>query len=151
MALALHDRPDAGTGGVLMPWAEARARAEDIRVRYGVRAGDVRVRASALSGGNQQRLVVGRELGVATDLLVAENPTRGLDVAATAFVREELSRRVVAPSGEVPGVVLISSDLDEVLALADRVFVMVRGRLVAVPEARLSREGIGAMMLGAST
>ena len=153
VALALHDRPGAGTdtGRVLMPWADARARAEDIRVRYGVRAGDVRVRASALSGGNQQRLVVGRELGVATDLLVAENPTRGLDVAATAFVREELSRRVVAPSGEVPGVVLISSDLDEVLALADRVFVMVRGRLVAVPEARLSREGIGAMMLGAST
>jgi general nucleoside transport system ATP-binding protein len=152
VALALHDQPGtgSGTGRVLMPWGEARERAEDIRVRYGVRARDVRVRASALSGGNQQRLVVGREVGMAKDLLVAENPTRGLDVAATAFVRGELSRRVAAASGDVPGVVLISSDLDEVLALADRVFVMVRGRLVAVPETRLSREGIGAMMLGAS-
>jgi len=153
VALALHDRDEGGPW--LMPWAEARRRAEEIRSAYGVQSRDVEVRASALSGGNQQRLVVGRELGRARNLLVAENPTRGLDIAATAFVRGELSRRVGGSSGadepgvERPGIVLISSDLDEVLALADRVFVMVRGRLVPVPESRLSREGIGAMMLGA--
>jgi simple sugar transport system ATP-binding protein len=154
VALALHDRDEGG--GWLMPWAEAWRRAEEIRSTYGVQARDVTVRASALSGGNQQRLVVGRELGRARDLLVAENPTRGLDIAATAFVRGELSRRVGGsssadePEAEAPGIVLISSDLHEVLALSHRVFVMVRGRLVPVPESRLSREGIGAMMLGAS-
>lgn len=155
VALALHDGDDGGRW--LMPWAEARRRAEEIRSTYGVQARDVGVRASALSGGNQQRLVVGRELDRARDLLVAENPMRGLDIAATAFVRGELLRRVGrSPGAEepeepeiAPGIVLVSSDLDEVLALSDRVFVMVRGRLVAVPEARLSREGVGAMMLGA--
>ena len=146
VALALHDR--AGDRRWLMPWAEARRRTESICSEYGVVARDSHVRVSTLSGGNQQRLVVGRELGRARDLLVAENPTRGLDIAATAFVRGELRRRVrgIPPA---PGVVLISSDLDEVLALSDRVLVMVRGRLIEVPELRLSREGIGAMMLGA--
>lgn len=142
IGLALHDRWPGG--GWLMPWAEARERAEDVRKRFGVRAPSVRTRARALSGGNQQRLVVGRELTMATDLLVAENPTRGLDIAATRFVRT----RLTTPPKPAPGIVLISSDLDEVLALADRVLVMVRGRLVAVPEEARTREAVGALMLG---
>lgn len=149
VGLALHDRwptsggADRGAGRWLMPWAEARARAEEVRRRFEVRASSVRTRAGALSGGNQQRLVVGRELAMATDLLVAENPTRGLDIAATRFVRTRLQ----APPAPAPGIVLISSDLDEVLALADRVFVMVRGRLVPVPERSRTREAVGALML----
>jgi general nucleoside transport system ATP-binding protein len=150
IGLALHDRwpgpggGHAGGGRWLMPWAEARSRAEDVRRRFGVKAPSVRTRAGALSGGNQQRLVVGRELAMATDLLVAENPTRGLDIAATRFVRARLQM----PPVPAPGVVLISSDLDEVLALADRVLVMVRGRLVAVSEQSRTREGVGELMLG---
>lgn len=153
IGLALHDhRPtsgdaDRGAGRWLMPWAEARARAEDVRRRFEVRAPSVRTRAGALSGGNQQRLVVGRELAMATDLLVAENPTRGLDIAATRFVRTRL-QALPAPA---PGIVLISSDLDEVLALADRIFVMVRGRLVPVPERSRTREAVGALMLSGGT
>jgi simple sugar transport system ATP-binding protein len=76
---------------------------------------------------------------------VAENPTRGLDVAATAFVHSELRRLAASEGG--PGIVLVSTDLDEVLALAGRILVMVRGRLTAVPENRRSREGVGALML----
>lgn len=149
IGLALHDRwptsggVDRGVGRWLMPWAEARARAEDVRRRFEVRAASVRTRAGALSGGNQQRLVVGRELAMATDLLVAENPTRGLDIAATRFVRTRLQ----TPPAPAPGIVLISSDLDEVLALADRIFVMVRGRLVPVPERSRTRDAVGALML----
>ncbi|MEX2473092.1 MAG: ATP-binding cassette domain-containing protein [Gemmatimonadota bacterium] len=149
VGLALHDRwptaasADRGAGRWLMPWAEARARAEDVRRRFEVMAPSVRTRAGALSGGNQQRLVVGREFAMATDLLVAENPTRGLDIAATRFVRARLQ----APPTPAPGIVLISSDLDEVLALADRIFVMVRGRLVPVPERSRTREAVGALML----
>jgi simple sugar transport system ATP-binding protein len=103
--------------------------------------------AGALSGGNQQRLVVAREISVASDLLVAENPTRGLDVAATRFVHDEL-RGLVAKGEEAPGVVLLSTDLDEILALSDRVLVIVRGRLFDVPDEQRNREGVGALMLG---
>jgi simple sugar transport system ATP-binding protein len=145
VALALH--ADARFGGrSLLRWDEIRAEAEKVRIRFGVVAPGIATTANALSGGNQQRLVVGRELLVATDLLVAENPTRGLDVSATAFVHEELRRVTEVDSG--PGVVLISSDLDEVLALSDRVLVLSRGRLREVAEAARTREGVGALMLG---
>jgi len=87
------------------------------------------------------------ELELATDLLVAENPTRGLDFQATAFVRGCLAR-LASRGPEGPGTVLVSSDLDEVLELSDRVFVMVRGTLRSVPPHRRSREGVGAAMLG---
>jgi simple sugar transport system ATP-binding protein len=97
----------------------------------------------ALSGGNRQRVVVGRELSLAEDLLVAENPTRGLDVAAAAFVHEELRR--LARRGVA--IALVSTDLDEVLGLSDRVRVLVRGRLLDVPTEDRSRAGVGALML----
>jgi simple sugar transport system ATP-binding protein len=91
-------------------------------------------------------LVVARELEGAPSLLVAENPTRGLDVAGTAAVRDRL-RELRDRGREGPGIVLLSTDLDEVLALADRVVVMVRGRLVAVPDRARSRDGVGRLML----
>jgi simple sugar transport system ATP-binding protein len=143
IALALH--ADARFGGrALLRWGEIRAQADDVCARFGVVAPGIDVSAATLSGGNQQRLVVGRELLVATDLLIAENPTRGLDVAASAFVHRELRRITEADGG--PGVLLISSDLDEVLAHSDRVLAMSRGRLVLVPER--TREAVGAAMLG---
>jgi simple sugar transport system ATP-binding protein len=147
MALALHD-DDRFTRRALLRWAAIRERAEAVRVRFGIRAPDVRMKARALSGGNQQRLVVGRELALAADLLVAANPTRGLDVTAAAFVHAELIRLVREPGG--PGVVLISTDLDEVLALSDRVLVMTRGLLVATRSTHPTREEIGGLMLGSA-
>jgi simple sugar transport system ATP-binding protein len=88
---------------------------------------------------------VARELEAATDLFVAENPTRGLDVEAASFVHEELGR--IRDRRPGPGIVLVSTDLDEVLALSDRVFVMVRGALHEVAEADRTREAVGALML----
>ncbi len=145
MALALHDDPDAGRG-MWLDWPWIRQEAEAVRSRFGVVAPDVGARAEGLSGGNQQRLVVGRELRRARDLLVAENPTRGLDVAATAFVHAEIGRITSVEGG--PGVVLLSTDLDEVLALSTRLLVMTGGRLLEVPEGSRTREGIGRLMLG---
>ena len=81
-------------------------------------------------------------------MLVAESPTRGLDVKATVAVRariNELGRTGDRP----PGVVLISADLDEILELSDRIVVMVRGRLIPVPPAEHNRAAIGELMLGA--
>ena len=146
VALAAHRDAEFRSSG-LLKWDEIRARAEHLRTEFAVRATDTSVHARTLSGGNQQRLVIGRELPVAKDLLVAHNPTRGLDVAATDFVHGRILDTVGAgPEG--PAVVLISTDLDEVLALSDRLFVIVRGRLSEVPLGQRTREGVGALMLG---
>jgi simple sugar transport system ATP-binding protein len=98
---------------------------------------------SSLSGGNQQKLVVGRELEPLPAAIVAENPTRGLDIRATAAVHERL--RTARDAG--CAVVLYSSDIDELLELADRVFVMHAGRLSPAPA---TREGVARAMLGAA-
>ncbi len=151
VALAVH-RDGFFRSGPLLKWREIRTRAERLRTEFAVQAADTTVRAGALSGGNQQRLVVGRELSLATDLLVAENPTRGLDVVATDFVHRRMREAVIAgpaTAESAAAVVLISTDLDEVLALSDRLFVMVRGRLTEVPSDERTRAGVGALMLGA--
>ncbi len=149
VALALH-RDERMRSGPVLRWAELRRRADRLMRRYDVRAPGTRTLADELSGGNQQRIVVARELAVAQDLLVAENPTRGLDVAATVFVHAELHRLVGRTDAPPPGVVLISTDLDEVLVLSGRVLVMVRGRLSEVPPDRRTREGVGSLMLAGS-
>ena len=88
-----------------------------------------------------------RELAAGSELLVAENPTRGLDLAATAFVHGELAR---LRSEGATGIVLLSTDLDEVLALADRIHVIVHGRLREVLPDQRTRVGVGALMLSAT-
>lgn len=150
LALALHREAEFawGPAGVLLRWGALGQRCREVLDRFDVKAAGPGVLASTLSGGNQQRVVVARELEVAGDLLVAENPTRGLDVAAAAFVHAELHGLVRRDLP--PGVVLLSTDLDEVLALSHRVFVMVRGRLTPVPDDARTREGVGALMLAAA-
>ena len=113
-----------------------------------VRATSPAATAATLSGGNQQKVVTGREFLRAADLLVAESPTRGLDVKATVAVRSRIA--ALARDGDhPPGVVLISADLDEILELSDRIAVMVRGRLVPVPRDAHNPRDIGELMLGA--
>jgi simple sugar transport system ATP-binding protein len=110
--------------------------------RFDVLASSPSTSMETLSGGNQQKLVLARELADDPQLIVAENPTRGLDIRASAFVREEL--RAARDRGVA--VVLYSSDLDEILELADRVLVVHAGR---VTEVAMERNTIGAAMLGA--
>jgi len=104
------------------------------------------LRAGVLSGGNQQKLCVARALRAGPGVLVAVNPTRGLDVAGTAAVREEFRR--AAASGTA--VLLVSTDLDEVLELGNRIAVFFRGELLPVDPARHGRDEIGRLMLGAA-
>jgi ABC-type uncharacterized transport system ATPase subunit len=147
LALSYHRDPRYRRGPLLR-WGALGRETRTAVERFGIQASGPNARAASLSGGNQQRLVVARELGRRPSLLVAENPTRGLDVAAEAFVHRELMElRQASPS---PGIVLISTDLDEVLRLSDRIFVMVRGELVPVPPEARSREGVGALMLSRS-
>lgn len=144
IALAFQRR-EAFRRGVWLRWDRLEEAAEAIRRRHEVQAPSVRTLASSLSGGNQQRVIVGREIEMAGQLLVAENPTRGLDIAAAAFVHEELRR--LADSGVA--IALISTDLDEVLALSHRILAIARGRLAPVDQARRTREGVGSLMLAA--
>jgi general nucleoside transport system ATP-binding protein len=130
--------------GGRIDWRAARARTEELLEAYAVAAPGPDAPASALSGGNQQRLVLARELSRRPRVVVAENPTRGLDLRATAAIHDRL-RRAAADGAAV---LVHSSDLDEVLALATRVVVLSRGRLISPTS--LSRETVGAAMLASA-
>jgi simple sugar transport system ATP-binding protein len=143
--------PDAARGGAppvfragWLSVARLREVATAAYARFAVR-GRPDSPAGALSGGNQQKLCVARALRTDPCVLVAVNPTRGLDVGATAAVREEL--RAQARRGGA--VLLVSTDLDEVLELGHRVAVLFRGKLLPVEPERRTRERIGERMLGA--
>jgi ABC-type uncharacterized transport system ATPase subunit len=124
-------------------WGEARARTAGLLQEFGITASGPRAKAASLSGGNQQKLIVARELARSPAVIVAENPTRGLDVAAASAIHGRL--RSAAATGAA--VLFHSNDLDEVLALAERVIVVARGVISEVPP-QTSRATIGAMMLG---
>jgi general nucleoside transport system ATP-binding protein len=123
-------------------WRMARARARELVQEYGIVAQGPEVRAASLSGGNQQKLVVARELSRKPAVLVAENPSRGLDIGAAAAIHARI--RAAAAAGAA--VLFYSSDLDEVLQLSHRVVVVCRGVLREAPS-DASREEIGRMML----
>lgn len=148
LALRWHRWPEHRRG-FFLDWPSLRSRAAIALERLSVRSAGVGTAASTLSGGNQQRVVLARELEGDPEFLVAENPTRGLDVAGEAFVHDAL-RRLRSRAGKPAGVVLVSTDLDEVLALADRFFVMVRGRLHPVDPGPDLRDRLGSRMLGAT-
>lgn len=124
-----------------MQWPREVARTADLIERFDVRARGPRSITGELSGGNQQKLVLARELAGNPEVLVAENPTRGLDIAAAAAVHARL--RAARDAGSA--VVMYSSDLDEVLSLADRVVVMFAG---SAREVSADRETVGLAMLG---
>ncbi len=112
---------------------------------FDVRTQSAETPAGKLSGGNQQKVVVARELRRDVKLLIAAQPTRGVDVGSIEFIHE----RIIAERDSGRAVILISTELDEVLALADRIAVMYRGRVVGiVPGAEATREKLGKMMAG---
>jgi ABC-type uncharacterized transport system ATPase subunit len=138
------DPPYAGRAsrnlGAVRENAERRVREFDIR------AGSVDDPVSSLSGGNQQKVVLARELGRPVKLVVASQPTRGLDVGSIEYVH----KRIVAERDQGTAVLIVSSELDEVLALGDRIAVMYRGRIMGVVDPSVGRERIGLMMAGIS-
>ena len=97
-----------------------------------------------LSGGNAQKSVLARELDADAKLIIAHSPTRGLDVAACRYVHDTL----IQATERGVGALLISEDLEEILALSDHIHVISRGALSTTPDARPAREDIGALMLG---
>ncbi|WP_309083402.1 ABC transporter ATP-binding protein [Chelativorans sp.] len=111
--------------------------------RYRIRVAGPHARAATMSGGNKQKLVVGRELARATPLTIAENPTWGVDIGAMDFIHGELMRM----RDEGHAVLLVSTELDEILALSDRILVMYEGRIAGEVAGReADRERIGRLM-----
>lgn len=138
----------AGLAGAPLGWLDRgaiRQRTVQLLERYGVQAASPDVAADALSGGNQQKLILGRALDGHPAVLVAENPTRGLDVRATLLAHQTL--RAAAAGGTA--VLVYSTDLDEVVALGGRILVIVSGRLIAAPP-EADRDVIGRLMLSKS-
>ncbi|WP_338018269.1 ABC transporter ATP-binding protein [Streptomyces taklimakanensis] len=133
------------------PWLDikaARADTERIVVDYDVRTPGIDVTAASLSGGNQQKLIVGREMSHDPRLLIAAHPTRGVDVGAQAQIWDQIR----AARREGLAVLLISADLDELIGLSDTLRVMYRGRLVADADpATITPEALGSAMTGAAS
>lgn len=140
------ERPNSRHG--LIDAKAARADTERIIADYDVRTPGIDVTAASLSGGNQQKLIVGREMSHRPKLLIAAHPTRGVDVGAQAQIWDQIkeARR------EGLAVLLISADLDELIGLSDTLRVMYRGRLVADADpATITPEELGSAMTGAAT
>lgn len=112
---------------------------------FDIRPPEPEYMARSLSGGNQQKVIVGREITRDPDLMVAAQPTRGLDVGAIEFIH----KRLVSERDAGRAVLLVSLELDEVMNLADRILVMYKGRIVAeVPGSEATEEGLGLLMAG---
>jgi ABC-type uncharacterized transport system ATPase subunit len=143
LVLDLYRNAPFGAGLALRPAAiadNARTRIDE----FDVRTPSAEAPAGTLSGGNQQKVIVARELSRPLTLFIACQPTRGVDVGSTQFIHS----RIVAERDRGAGVLLVSSELDEVMALADRIAVMYRGRVLAVVPGDTPRERIGLLMAG---
>jgi simple sugar transport system ATP-binding protein len=124
--------------------AAIRANAEHRVGEFDIRPPVTAAAAGTLSGGNQQKLVLAREMSRELRLLIASQPTRGVDVGAQEFIH----RRIVAERDRGTPVVIVSSELDEVLALADRIAVIYRGKIIGELPGGSSRDEVGLMMAG---
>jgi general nucleoside transport system ATP-binding protein len=133
--------------GIALNLSKVRHNAAHRVNEFDIRTQSIESTVSSLSGGNQQKVVLARELSRPLALLVASQPTRGLDVGAIEFVH----KRLVEERDRGTAVVIVSTELDEVVALADRIAVMYRGRIVGIVPPYTSREVVGLMMAGVPT
>ncbi len=146
--IALHDyreEPDSRFGWLFPRRLVARARR--LLREFDVRGGGPQTRAAALSGGNQQKVVIAREVARDPRVLVAAQPTRGLDVGAIEFVH----RRLVEQRDSGKAVLLVSLELEEILSLSDRILVLYEGRIVGEYGPQATEEELGIAMTGGTT
>ena len=144
LAMGFQSKPPLSKGRLLDGRA-VTAHAKKLIARFGVKIGSEQLPVGTLSGGNLQKVVVARELSHAAPLLIAEQPTRGVDVGAIEFIHGQL----VAERDRGGAVLLVSAELTEILALSDRVLVMFDGRILAeLPAAEADEETLGLLMAG---
>jgi len=143
LILDLHDLPPYAKRGVISQSIVAENAIKRV-AEFDIRTQSAKDSASSLSGGNKQKVVLARELSRPVKLVVASQPTRGLDVGSIEFVHQ----RIIAERDSGRGVLLFSTELDEVIALADRIAVMYRGEIIAIVPADTPREELGLLMAG---
>ncbi len=145
LILNTYYREPFGKHGVMQP-AAIDANARKLIEDFDIRTPSPHVNVGKLSGGNQQKVIVARELSHNINLLIANQPTRGLDVGSIEYIHQE----IVTMRDRGLGVLLISAELDEIMALSDRIAVMYRGQIVATVDAnKVTREQLGLWMAGA--
>ncbi len=133
--------------GPQVDWSKVNETSAALVQDFDIRTPSVFAQAGHLSGGNQQKLIVARELARDTKCVIAGQPTRGLDVGSIEYIH----KRLIAARDEGDGVLLVSAELDEILALADRILVMFKGRIVAeYPAEAADKAQIGLAMAGAA-
>jgi simple sugar transport system ATP-binding protein len=144
--LGVHYRkPAVSANGVLLDQKGILRRTEQVIRDFDVRPPNPALPARALSGGNQQKLIIGREFELPPKLLLVSQPTRGVDIGAIEFIH----RKIVALRDEGCAVLLVSAELEEVTALSDRLLVIHNGRIVGeVDPKKATNEEIGLMMTG---
>ncbi len=131
--------------GIALQGKEIQENAEKLVKQFDVRTPSVQNAASTLSGGNQQKVIVAREFSRPISLLIASQPTRGLDVGSIEYIHG----RIVEKRSQGTAVLLVSSELDEILALSDRIAVMFKGQIVAIVDAKkVNKEYLGLLMAG---
>jgi simple sugar transport system ATP-binding protein len=143
LILDIHQNKPFSSGGLYFPEKvdeNARSRVSE----FDIRTQSIYESASSLSGGNKQKVVIARELSRPVNLVIACQPTRGLDVGSIEFVH----KRLVEERDQGRAVIVFSTELDEVFALADRIAIMFKGRIIAIVPATESRENIGLYMAG---
>jgi len=144
--LGVHYRPPVASGAILNE-REVRRRTTDIIQRFDVRPPDPALPARALSGGNQQKLIIGREFELPPKLLLVSQPTRGVDIGAIEFIH----RKLVALRDAGCAVLLVSAELEEVMSLSDRLLVIHAGRIAGeVDPVKTSATDVGCLMTGAN-
>jgi simple sugar transport system ATP-binding protein len=140
-----YDEPFSS--GPVMHWGVVEQRARQLVEEFDVRTPSIDVAAGTLSGGNQQKVIVAREISRTIKLAIASQPTRGVDVGSIEYIHE----RIISLRDEGVAVLVVSTELDEVMALADRILVMFGGRIVAdLDRATTNHNEIGLYMAGAT-
>jgi simple sugar transport system ATP-binding protein len=133
------------SNGIILNEPHIADNATHLVSEFDIRTPSIQTSTGSLSGGNQQKVIVARELARQPKLLIANQPTRGLDVGSIEFIHNE----IVSARGAGAGVLLVSAELDEVMSLSDRILVMYQGRIMAeMPAADATREGLGLLMAG---
>ena len=131
--------------GISMQEKAIFSKSEELVKQYDVRTPNIYVNAGTLSGGNQQKVIIAREFSRPIELLIASQPTRGLDVGSIEYIHSQIIKK----RDEGSGVLLVSSELDEILALSDRIAVMYKGQIMAVVDAAsATKEQLGLLMAG---
>ncbi len=143
LILDTHDLTPVASRGV-MDMGYIKDNAQRLIKEFDVRTQSIYNTASSLSGGNKQKVVLARELSRSVKLVIASQPTRGLDVGSIEFVYS----RLLAERAANKAILLISTELDEVIALADRIAVIYKGEIVGIVKSDVSREKLGLMMAG---